>query len=368
VWLMSNLTPRSPRRRTPLIVALVVLNTLLAGAVLLTLQTDGRGAATTTSDIAYANRSASDNATEVDLLQQVSPFIDAVHTLDMLISDARLDENSAAWVHAHVLSAGQDALIDGGRPAAADAMAGVIEGLMPSTLASEEAAALRQRHRSVGNSDGDRVAAEQLELADLKGYQRYLGTSPSGQAQAWASMKRLGGELPETRCDSVAIPSSDEQADELAADYARNFSYRTVDLLHFSAPEGTPRLSGMWLQVTADALRGRSDEEIAGLLTDVAVAWYDLTLELSTDNTGLPHSAAAAGSWYGVVESRLDGPLTLLPWMDLLLETAGEMRFATPAELAGWSAQVDQRLGLVDATTLEAGYTRGYCAARAGRT
>ena len=363
MWPMSDLTPRSPRRLTPLVVALVVVNALLAGAVLLTLQTNGRGAAVTTSDLSNAIGSSSDNATEADLLQQVSPFVDAVHTLDLLVSHARLDENSAAWVHAHVFSAGRAALSDGGRPAAADAMAMVIEGLLSSTLARDEAAALRQRHRAVGDSSGDRFASEQLKLADLKSYERYLGTAPSGQAEAWASMERLGGEHSETRCDSAVVPSSDE----VTADYARNFSYRTVDQLHFSAPEGTPRLSGMWLQVTADALDGRSDEEIAGLLTDVAVAWYDLTLELSTDNSRLSHSAAAAGSWYGVVEGRLDGPLTLLPWMDLLLETAGEMRFGSPAELAGWSARVDKRLEVVDDPTIEAGFTRGYCAARAGR-
>ena len=368
MWPMSDLTPRPGHLRTPLVVALVVLNALLSVSVLFTWRTDGPDAPTTTAAVSSANGLSPTGSAEIGLLRQVSPFFDAVHTLDILVSDARLDENSAAWLHAHVLSAGRTALSDGGRVSAAGAMAGVIEGLISSTLSRDEAAALRQRHRAVGDSVGDRVATEQLLLADLNTYERYLGASPDEQQQVWATLTRLtkgpASASIDDRCETPATTSPGE----MAADYARLPFYQSVDVLHLKAPEGTPRLSGMWLQVTVDALRGRSDEAVADLLTDVAVAWYDHTLELSADNSFVSYPAAAAGSWYGVVEGRLDGPITLLPWSDLLLETAVEMRFADTGGLAGWAAQVDKRLDRVDDMTIEVGFTRGYCAARTGRS
>jgi len=365
---MSDLTPRPGHLRTPLVVALVVLNGLLSVAVLLTWRTNGTDAPTTTAVVSSANGLSPTGSAEIGLLRQVSPFFDVVHTLDILVSDARLDENSAAWLHAHVLSAGRTALNDGGPVSAAGAMAGVIEGLISSTLSRDEAAALRQRHRAVGDSVGDRVATEQLLLADLNTYERYLGASPDEQPQVWATLTRLtkGPAVAsvDDRCETPPFPSFGE----MASDYARFPPYQSVDVLHLKAPEGTPRLSGMWLQVTVDALRGRSDEAVADVLTDVAVAWYDHTLELSADNSIVSYPAVAAGSWYGVVEGRLDGPITLLPWSDLLLETAVEMRFADTGGLAGWAAQVDKRLDRVDDMTIEVGFTRGYCAARTGRS
>jgi hypothetical protein len=292
---------------------------------------------------------------------QPSPFDDMVYTLGGLVAAGRLDERSAARLYALTLNAGRDALLATDEKAAIDAMVDMAGTLLEGSDAEVELSAFRQRHNPIGSQSYlERNKVQPPGDAEYNTFVQALSSGDGGD-ELWAAMAPLGRLVNGAQCEIISGEVTMEQTAVRDAG--------PEDLLFYAGGKGTPGLAGMWLQLSVTHLDASDEIVRAQTLAEYATRWYDVTISLAAaEFSGEPASqpAAAAWLWWGTTGSKLEGPMKVRPWSDLLLETPKVTTFASADALVRHAAAVGLRSGVDTNKSYTTGTQLGTCGAGIG--
>lgn len=346
---------------------LVVLNVILMTAVVVALL--GRAGLPGEQNKVRADRTgvpaAADTPTASDgdgagssvSFTQPSPMVDMVFVLGDVVSAARLAEGPAARLYAYTLDAGRKAYRVGDRAAAVDAMVIVAGKLTNNAEVSRELQAFRQR-QNPGPTDPSgtavKVADEVLDTAATDGFRDRAGggAGRGGLGLSGTEQPTLRSKSDDDVCVDVVETNTPVPASLVPP----------LDAVQLVAPEGTPRLGGLWLQITAGMLRGASDDLVADQLADLSAEWFNTVQTLARgDDQPVSVPAAAAWTWYRVIGVNVMGPVTMAVWPDLLLESVSPLKAPDALSLTHWLATAGTRVGIEDLGAVTAGAQLGRC-------